>query len=223
MKIKPSHAILLITLSILIPSLAYGQKTSKKRRHIAPKMIQDEFVKESKAYQRKIVRVNDKLFELKAKKRDLKKDIILQGKFEAVGVTYFHRYVKLLQTRYIDKDGDFDGSLRLGKKDRSNINQLFKTYLRKVAILSDISSKKAVTLLENGAEELEELSIKHSDPSDEEIPGLQIASHKIEAAERERKVLLHLVDKLGLRGINGKMRSIIKTSGKRVKKSQKSS
>lgn len=109
---------------------------------------------------------------------------------------HLRKYDILIGARYVDEKGEYSPSMEITAHDVDNLNKLFDEYLRSRPFVGRVTASKARKVLNEGQEQLKELSSVHGDPTIGNNSELEIMAKVKLDAEREIKKTLMLAEQL---------------------------
>lgn len=123
----------------------------------------------------------------------------LQSKKDNEGIKAFETYDTLIASRYVDKEGKYQSSLEVAKKDHENLNSLFENYLRINPLVGRLSAGHARKYLKWGISRLKELADYNADPDEDNNPHLEILARLKKESETRLDTVTQLAGRLGVK------------------------
>ena len=181
--------------------LSYASFADEEPYEDAKQVLEDEMDKARQDFQERISRENIILRDLQKKEKMVIQKTKALAQKEKKGIAILKKYITLLEVRYTDDKGEFLSKAQIKKEDVANINKLFITYLKKKAVNSTINAQKAISIIEDGIEKLEDQAEQHEQPDASNNSELELISMKREKAQKRKTVVLELVEKLGIKDV----------------------
>lgn len=163
-------------------------------------LVKGEYGRTQQDLQWELTKLKQRQVELETQRDKARDAATAEAETNRNGIKVFKEYDRLLSVRYSSKTGDFEPGVEISSKEVENINQLFQSHLRTVALSGGrISAGNARRSLEWGIERLGKYEDWNTSPNEQNNSDFEIIAKQLHDVDSDVERVMDLADKIDVK------------------------